>query len=131
MKTAIDETNRRREIQLAYNAENGITPESIKKAIKQGIEEEIEARSVARKAVGRDENEDVTQDYLNELEAEMLAAAENLEFERAAALRDRIMALKSSEGGKSRPSASPQGTSARAKAKAGGKKTSRRPKPQS
>ena len=67
---------------------------------------------------------------MNELEAEMLAAAENLEFERAAGLRDRIMALKSTKGGGSaRPQASAQATSARAKAKAGGKKTMRRPKP--
>lgn len=118
MRRAIDETNRRRALQLAYNAEHGITPESIKKAIRKGIEEEVQARAEARKAAGRDEVEEVTQDYLNELEAEMLAAAENLEFERAAALRDRIMALKSSAGGgKARPSASPQATSARAKGK--------------
>ena len=42
---------------------------------------------------------DVTEEYLNELEAEMLQAAENLEFERAAALRDRIMQIRSGGGG--------------------------------
>jgi len=98
MQQAIDETNRRREVQLAYNQEHGITPETIKKAIRRGIEEEIAARSIERDAVGvADESEFVTQEYLNELEAEMMVAAENLEFERAASLRDRILQLK--EGG--------------------------------
>ncbi|HEY2158056.1 MAG TPA: excinuclease ABC subunit UvrB [Isosphaeraceae bacterium] len=127
MQRAIDETNRRRVKQLEYNTEHGITPETIVKAIRRGIEEEIQAKSEARKAVGRDEVTDATEEYLNELEAEMLAAAENLEFERAAAIRDRIVQLKS---GRPVSSASPQATSARAKAKAGGKKTGRRPKPQ-
>ncbi len=126
MRRAIDETNRRRTLQLAYNAEHGITPEGIKKAIRRGIEEEIQARGEARKAAGLDEQQEVTQEYMNELEAEMLAAAENLEFERAAGLRDRIMALKSaSGGGKGRPIASAQGTSARDKAKAGKRGRSR------
>jgi excinuclease ABC subunit B len=130
MQRALDETNRRRAMQLAYNAEHGITPETIVKSIRRGIEEEIHAREEVRKAVGRDEVEEVTAEYLNELEAEMLSAAENLEFERAAALRDRIVALKSGQdGGKPRKAASPQATSARAKAKAGGKKSMRRQKP--
>jgi excinuclease ABC subunit B len=124
MQRAIDETQRRREKQLAYNTEHGITPETIVKAIRRGIEEEIQAKSEVRKAVGRDEVTDATEEYLNELEAEMLKAAEALEFERAAELRDRIMQLKSGRPG---ASASPQATSARAKA--GGKKTGRRPKP--
>ncbi len=126
MQRAIDETNRRREIQLAYNKEHGITPESIVKAIRRGIEEEVQAKNEARKAVGRDEITDASEEYLNELEAEMLKAAEALEFERAAALRDRITQLRSGRPG-STPSA--QATSARDKAKAGGKKTQRRPKP--
>ena len=130
MQRAIDETSRRRELQLEYNAEHGITPETIVKAIRRGIEEEIQAKAEARKAVGRDEVTDVTEEYLNELEAEMLRAAENLEFERAAALRDRVMQLRSGAGGG--PLASPQAVSARAVAKAGkGKKGQRRPKPSS
>ncbi len=107
-------------MQLAYNAEHGITPETIVKAIRRGIEEEIQAKAEVRKAVGRDEATDATEEYLNELEAEMLQAAENLEFERAAALRDRIMELRSAQdGGPSRPRPTPQATSARGKAKAG------------
>src|SRR5207302_1433134 len=119
--------------QVAYNAEHGITPEGIVKAIRRGIEEEIQAKQEVRKAVGRDEVTEATEEYFNELEAEMLKAAENLEFERAAALRDRILQLRSAQdGGPARTLASPQATSARAKAKAkaaGGKRGSRRPKP--
>jgi excinuclease ABC subunit B len=132
MQRAIDETNRRRERQLAYNAEHGITPEGIVKAIRRGIEEEIQAKAEARKAIGRDEATDATAEYLNALEAEMLKAAEGLEFERAAALRDRILELKSTQDGNApRPRASPQATGARARAKAGGgKRGQRRSRPQ-
>ena len=86
---------------------------------------------MARKAVGRDEATDATEEYLNALEAEMLEAAEKLEFERAAALRDRILQLRSAQGGgPAPPVASPQATAARAKAKAGGgRRGGRRPKP--
>ncbi|MBS0205829.1 MAG: excinuclease ABC subunit UvrB [Planctomycetes bacterium] len=99
MQQAIDETNRRRELQLAYNQEHGITPETIKKAIKKGIEEEIQAKRIAQEAGGvADETQYVTQEYLNELEAEMLVAADALEFERAAKLRDRILQLKKQIG---------------------------------
>jgi excinuclease ABC subunit B len=131
MQRAIDETARRRALQLAYNAEHGITPETIRKAIRRGIEEEIQAKSESRRAVGLDEAAGATAEYLNELEAEMLAAAEALEFERAAALRDRIVALRSATGdGPARPPASPQAQGARARARAGGgKRTQRRPKP--
>jgi len=131
MQRAIDETDRRRALQLAYNAEHGITPEGIHKAIRRGIEEEVQAKTEARKAVGRDELTDASEEFLNELEAEMLKAAENLEFERAAALRDRIVQIRSAQdGGTARPMPSPQATSARAKAKAGGGKRGKsRPKP--
>ncbi len=98
MQQALDETSRRRELQLAYNAEHGITPETIKKAIKRGIEEEIAAQRVITEAVGVSEAQYVTQEFLNELEREMHTAAQNLEFERAAQLRDRILELKSQTG---------------------------------
>ncbi|TWT34980.1 UvrABC system protein B [Thalassoglobus neptunius] len=94
MQRAMDETTRRREIQLKYNADHGITPATIRKAIKRGIEEEISARKIEQSASGRaSEVEYINQEYLKELEAEMLQAAENLEFERAAHLRDRISDL--------------------------------------
>ena len=99
MQTAIDETRRRRRRQEAYNKEHGITPESIQKNIRSGIEAEVPAHREANAAVGRtDETEYVTREYINELESEMMAAAEALEFERAAALRDRITQLQDSIG---------------------------------
>jgi excinuclease ABC subunit B len=131
MQRAIDETNRRRVLQLAYNTEHGITPEGIVKAIRRGIEEEVQAKAEVRKAIGRDELTDASEEFLNELEAEMLKAAESLEFERAASLRDRIMQLRSAkDGGPARPAPTPQAASARSKAQAGGgKRGPRRPKP--
>ncbi len=99
MNTAIEETRRRRSIQMAYNAEHGITPETIKKAIRRGIEEEIAARHVVQNAAGiKDDRTYITQEFIAELETEMLAAAEQLEFERAAQLRDRIVQLKKQVG---------------------------------
>ncbi len=106
MQEAIDETNRRRQVQMAYNEQHGITPETIKKAIKRGIEEEIEARRIVQQAAGTsDERQFVTQEYLAELESEMFTAAQNLEFERAAQLRDRVQQLKQqmARGGESIP----------------------------
>ncbi|MFV0444692.1 MAG: excinuclease ABC subunit UvrB [Planctomycetaceae bacterium] len=124
MQKAIDETNRRREVQLKYNAEHGITPETIKKAIRRGLEEEIQARSIERTASGvQDEAEFVTQEYLAELEAEMLAAAEALEFERAANLRDKILALKN--GGAASSRSSREGDEERPRGKKGRGKGSR------
>ncbi len=99
MKNAIDETRRRRSVQEAYNRKHGITPETIRKNIRAGIEAEAQAHQQANAAVGRtDETEYVTQEYINELEAEMLTAAEALEFERAAALRDRIVQMQDAVG---------------------------------
>ncbi len=122
MQTAIDETNRRREVQLAYNAEHGITPETIRKAIRRGIEEEIAARQIEREAIGQgDETEYVTQEFLNELEAEMLSAAENLEFERAADLRDKILQLKGQGTGASISEESSPATSRGRRARRGKK----------
>jgi len=91
MQRAIEETHRRRKMQKAYNEQHGITPETIRKSIRLGIEAEAAAHARSNAAVGRsDETQYITEEYLAELEAEMLAAAEALEFERAAALRDRI-----------------------------------------
>ncbi len=99
MRRAIDETERRRAAQLTYNAQHGITPATIIKAIKKGIEEEIEARRTAQKAAGiESESEFVTQEFISELEAEMLAAAEGQDYERAAGLRDRLIPLKKQLG---------------------------------
>lgn len=99
MRRAIDETTRRRELQRAYNEKHGITPETVRKNIRAGIEAEAAAHRRANEAVGQsDDTQYLTQEYLSDLEKEMLEAAENLEFERAAAIRDRILALRESGG---------------------------------
>lgn len=99
MNEAIEETRRRRALQMAYNAEHGITPETIKKAIRRGIEEEIAARHIVQTASGaKDDTTYITQEFIAELEAEMMSAAEQLDFERAAQLRDRIQQLKKQVG---------------------------------
>jgi excinuclease ABC subunit B len=99
MQRAIEETNRRREMQKIYNAEHGITPETIHKGIRAGIEAEAAAHARSNAVVGRaDETQFITEEYLDELEAEMMSAAESLEFERAAAIRDRIMQLRQQLG---------------------------------
>jgi len=119
MQRAIDETQRRRTMQLEYNAKHGITPETIIKAIRRGIEDEVQARTIARKAVGRDEATDASLEYISALEAEMLEAAEKLEFERAAALRDKIIEVRSARGdGPRRPAVTPQAHGARTRGKA-------------
>ena len=94
MQRAIDETRRRRELQIEYNREHGITPETVRSAIGMGIEEEIEARKMVTEAAGLAAEDYVTEEYLEELHQEMLAAAGSLEFERAAELRDRIAKLR-------------------------------------
>ena len=99
MQNAIEETSRRRALQEAYNIEHGITPETIKKTIRRGIEGEAAAHAQANAAVGRgDDVQYITEEYLNELEAEMLEAADALDFERAATLRDRIERMRGSMG---------------------------------
>jgi excinuclease ABC subunit B len=99
MQAAIEETQRRRSIQEAYNREHGITPTTVQKNIQSGIKSAADARNKANRAVkARTDSERVTDLYLKSLEEEMLAAAENLEFERAAQLRDRIMLLKDHMG---------------------------------
>jgi excinuclease ABC subunit B len=94
MQRAIDETNRRRNLQMEYNRANNITPETVKSVITAGIEDEIAARKYVAEVAGQSPDNYVTEEYLEELHAEMLQAAANLEFERAAELRDKIAKLK-------------------------------------
>jgi excinuclease ABC subunit B len=94
MRRAIDETARRREIQLAYNREHGITPTTVVSAIKNSIEDEVAAHQLAQEVAGQTATDYVTAEYLEELQAEMLAAAQALDFERAAELRDQLQKLK-------------------------------------
>ncbi len=93
MQKAIDETHRRRRIQLAYNADHGITPQTIRKAIRQEFSEQLRARKIAQEAVRLNEEEFDRAELAAQLEQDMLAAAEALDFERAARLRDRLRDL--------------------------------------
>ncbi len=94
MQKAIDETNRRRTIQLAYNQEHGITPETIRKEIRKSLTEQIKAEHIARAAIRLDETEYDQVEMAAQVEREMFEAAEALDFERAAALRDQLRELK-------------------------------------
>ncbi|NUO07224.1 MAG: excinuclease ABC subunit UvrB [Candidatus Brocadia sp.] len=98
MKRAIDETNRRRALQIAYNKEHNITPTTIRKEIKKGIEDEVSSHKIVYETVAESEEEYITQEFVNELEEEMLRAAEALLFERAAELRDKIQQIRSKHG---------------------------------
>ena len=99
MQRTMDETSRRRALQEEYNKEHGITPETIKKAIFAGIESEAAAHAEANAKVGlTDETQYITEEYISELEAEMYAAAEAMEFERAAVIRDRIEQMRDQIG---------------------------------
>ncbi len=100
MRAAIDETNRRRELQKAYNEANGITPQTIKKSVRDLIEigkKEAEASPEKRFKEAIADKKKLTKDerqaLIDELTVEMRAAAKKLEFERAAYLRDKIKNL--------------------------------------
>jgi excinuclease ABC subunit B len=103
MQRAIDETYRRRAIQEAYNREHGITPQGIKKAIKdltdrvKAVAEErapyaVETQNTAA-LIATLEKDEVAR-LLKDLERQMKEAAKNLEFERAALIRDQIVDLR-------------------------------------
>ncbi|MGA1979663.1 MAG: excinuclease ABC subunit UvrB [Sedimentisphaerales bacterium] len=94
MQKAIDETNRRRKIQLQFNKEHNITPETIRKEIRSSLTEQIKARKTAREAVRFEEREYDKVELAGQIEKEMLEAAEALDFERAAFLRDQLRELK-------------------------------------
>jgi excinuclease ABC subunit B len=99
MQNAIEETERRRRMQQAYNDLKGITPQTVRRNITEGIQEAAEVRKKVRDLVRREaHSEVVTPAYLKSLEDEMLAAAENLEFERAAAMRDKLLRYKDKIG---------------------------------
>jgi len=95
MKKAISESSRRRQLQLKYNKENKVTPRSIEKAIRAGIEDLEAAEELVVGLTGQDRDNYELNQYLSELEYEMELAARNLQFEKAARLRDKIKELKS------------------------------------
>jgi excinuclease ABC subunit B len=95
MQKALDETNRRREIQTAYNVKHGITPQTILKAVKDLAQH---GRDSAKKLVKRYDNKEIPVEersrLVRELNVQMELAAQNFEFEKAAELRDEIDILK-------------------------------------
>jgi excinuclease ABC subunit B len=110
MQLAIDETQRRRELQQAYNTAHGITPETVRKEIRSGIEAESAARARAFEAVGQgEEGRRQSAELLEQLEADMMQAAAELDFERAAAIRDRISGMRGEGGGGSQRRAGGRG----------------------
>jgi excinuclease ABC subunit B len=97
MQRAINETNRRRKIQIDYNKKHGIVPTTVKKAVR----DLIEATKVAEEKADYLPEQDITKmskkqlkDYVEHLEKQMKRAAKNLEFENAAKLRDLIFEIK-------------------------------------
>ena len=129
MRAAIDETLRRRKLQEQYNLEHGITPETVKRAIKSGIETAAQAHQKARGMIrGVASEQVVTDEYLELLEKEMLQAAEDLEFERAASLRDRIGELRSQIGEVVSESAASYEKSGGGRGRKGGNRRVPRPK---
>ena len=96
MRSAIDETERRRKIQDKYNKENGITPQSVKKAVRSVIEAtkvaEDEGKYEGKSPLELTKKE--LKDYIGKLEKEMKEAAADLQFERAAQLRDMVFEYK-------------------------------------
>ena len=94
LKRAMDETNRRRVLQLEYNKKNNITPKSIQKAIREGIEMLQEAEEVEMEAVGIKTDGYEIEKVIESLGYEMDLAARNLQFEKAAVIRDKIAELR-------------------------------------
>jgi len=94
MKAALDETDRRRIKQRAYNEKHGIIPTTIQKPVRRGMETELMARKQARDAVATAEPEFAIDDLIQTMESEMLGAADQLQFEKAAALRDQTQKLR-------------------------------------
>jgi excinuclease ABC subunit B len=98
MRKAIEETARRRKIQAEFNKNNNITPRSIEKAVREGIESLKKAEEIVIEAAGQSEEDYEKEMIISELEREMELCARNLQFERAAQLRDRIKGLKKNAG---------------------------------
>lgn len=92
MKNALDETNRRRQKQIQYNIENGITPQTIKKSISSTLKEMTETDFVKDDSKNLDEIKNIDK-ALREYKKKMQEAAQNLEFEQAMVYRDKIKEL--------------------------------------
>ena len=94
MKKAMDTTDDRRKRQIRFNEENGIKPETIKKAIREGIEAYKKAKEIVQDVTGETQEEYDVMEVMTQLEGEMEEAARNLQFEKAIVYRDQISRLK-------------------------------------
>ena len=96
MKSAIDETNRRREIQQKYNTEHNITPQSIRKAVRDliSISKEVAKEEVAFEKDPESMEREELEKWVATLQKKMKKAAADLDFETAAELRDKMIELK-------------------------------------
>lgn len=94
MQRAMDETNRRRQLQIQYNKDNNIEPETIKKQVRTAIETKLKARKTAQEALHFSQQQFDAVEMAAELEKQMFEAAEALDFEKAAKLRDQLKELK-------------------------------------
>jgi len=92
----VNETNRRRKLQMEFNEKHGIIPQTIKKALQRELVEVDETATPEVLLLAEDKSEKEVADMIIDLEAEMHLAAKNLEFERAAELRDMIKELRTS-----------------------------------
>ena len=90
MEKAISETNRRREIQMKYNEEHGITPQTINKSVRDTIKATVLEDVSSEYDIKKDEN---IEEIIIKLTDEMLKCASKMEFEKAAELRDKIKEL--------------------------------------
>lgn len=93
MQNAIDETKRRRDIQNLYNEEHDITPKTIQKSIRDSIEATKVAEEEVVYGISDTDDTDEIRDNIEKLKSEMMEAAQNLQFERAAELRDKVKQL--------------------------------------
>ncbi len=100
MQRLIDVTNERRRRQLAYNEEHGITPQTVKRGVQSSLRTTEEAQQVVSSVIREEGGDYDTTETVRRLEQEMHEAAEALEFERAAMLRDQVKALKQDNAGK-------------------------------
>ena len=96
MRAALDETQRRREVQMAYNEEHGITPKTIQKAVRDliSVSRKVAASELQMEKDPESMSEKELQKLIKELEKQMKKAAADLNFEAAAELRDKLIELK-------------------------------------
>ena len=96
MKNAIEETKRRRKIQMAYNEEHGITPKTIQKAVRDliAVSKKVAVSEVQMEKDPESMSEKELEKLIKELEKQMKKAAADLNFEAAAELRDKMLELK-------------------------------------